>query len=259
LGLALGNNTNSKTINAELRNTFSRYLGKLNDNHTVDVGFNEIKKMIDKFNSAEALRIYIGSLSILNKNSTHQAKEVQALIVGYIASKYRDNLIDPLDKPGNVLKTINRMMEILKSFMKENSFTVHKAISISYKELFDHCMPKDNKDDIITIFFTPLEKTILSGIDKMAQIAASIVLSEMIEHIGQHEKYQDLLESTQNKICNVVIKSKCESPQVYDCLFNLLKSNKLESISNKLPEIYEKLITVLNSQAHFLVRIYLIF
>ena len=118
IGLALGKDTSSKAINTEIRNSFSHYLAKLNDNSTLDVGFNEIKNMINQFDTKESLRIYIGQLSILNKNCTHQAKEVQALIIGYIASIYRENLIDPLDKPSSILKTINRMLDILKHFMK---------------------------------------------------------------------------------------------------------------------------------------------
>jgi len=116
-------------------------------------------------------------------------------------------------------------------------------------------MPKDNLDDIITLFFGPIYKIILSGTDKMAQISASIVLCDLVEHLGQDEKYLELILKIRNKVVNTIIKSKCDSPQIFETLFHLMKTIKLEKIFHKLPEIYEKFITVLNSQAHFLVII----
>jgi hypothetical protein len=117
---AFGKLINDKMIFSELKNNFQKSLAKLNDNSTKEVGFNELKSMICRFNTQEALRIFISLLSIYYNNCTLSAKELQVLLIGYIASVFRENLIDPLDKQPNILKSIVRMTEIIQVYLKVN-------------------------------------------------------------------------------------------------------------------------------------------
>ena len=120
-------------------------------------------------------------------------------------------------------------------------------------------MPKDNQDEIEQMFFNPIRKTILSGVDKMAQICSSVMLADLIEHLGEVQdpdnKNIELLTKMKDNIVKVVVKSKCDSPQIFDALFNLIKIIHFEDLFNELPDIYEKIIIVLNSKAHFLTKI----
>ncbi len=115
-------------------------------------------------------------------------------------------------------------------------------------------MPKENLDEIISVFFDPLEKIVLSGMDKMAQIAATVVLSDLVEHLGLDGNYKYLLTSLNDKIFRIVTKSKCDSPQVFDSIFNLIKSISFEEVFDNLPDIYEKTVSVLNTNVHYLVN-----
>lgn len=113
-------------------------------------------------------------------NCTHQAKEVQVLLLGYIASVYKENLCDPLDKNPSILLTIKRIFEIIKLYMKENSFGIHKACSHSLLEILDNCMMKDNDSLLLEYFFDPLIEILLTGSNKYAQIASTICINDLI-------------------------------------------------------------------------------
>jgi hypothetical protein len=50
------------------------------------------------------------------------ATEIQAVLIGYIASVFQDNLLDSLDKPTSILKTVARMCDILLNYLRVNNF-----------------------------------------------------------------------------------------------------------------------------------------
>ena len=136
-----------------LRNTIQPILGKLNDNATKEVAFTQLKNLISSNTSQDALRVYISSLSSYNNNSNQTAKEILALLYGYIATIYKENLMDPLDKPPNIIKTINRLLTHIRNFyLSENSYVVHKASSHSILDIYECCMPKDNIKSINILF-----------------------------------------------------------------------------------------------------------
>ncbi len=65
---ALGQSVSDKAINNDLRLKFQQALGKLNKNPTLEIGFFELKEMINKFDNQDVLRLYISQLSILYRN-----------------------------------------------------------------------------------------------------------------------------------------------------------------------------------------------
>jgi len=196
----------------ELRNNFQRSLGKLNDNDTKEVGFSELKKMISSHNSSDALRIYISLLSVYLKSCTSHAKEIQVLLIGYLASVFKENLMDPLDKPPNIIKTIVRVLEIIHNYLKENSIVIHKACGLALQEVYTHCMPKDDIDGIILIFIDPLISIVTSGLNKNSQIGAAICLSDFIQFLGSSYNLQqenlDLENDLSNQNGNISILTK---------------------------------------------------
>jgi hypothetical protein len=115
---AFGKLINDQQLNSMLKVNFQKSLAKLNENPTKEVGFSELKNMIVKFNTQDALRIYISCLGIYYNNCTLGAKELQVLLLGYVASVFRENLLDPLDKPSSIIKTIVRISEIIQMYLK---------------------------------------------------------------------------------------------------------------------------------------------
>ena len=93
----------------KLRNQFQHYLGKANEKTTKEVSFQKLKEIITNNHSTENLRVYISCLSSYSRNATVFGMEIYALLYGYISGVYKENLMDPIDNPPNIIKTINRI------------------------------------------------------------------------------------------------------------------------------------------------------
>jgi len=125
------------------------------------------------------------------------------LLLGYICSIYRENLADPLDKIPNILKTIVRITDIITLFMSDNNFYIQKACSHSLNEMFDYCMPKDDYNAIVLIFFDPLISIILSGTNKVAQQTALICIGDLVKNLNT-KKLTKPLELISSKIIGLI-------------------------------------------------------
>ncbi len=191
---AFGEVISKKELSNKIRINFQKQLGKLNDNSTKELAFNELQQIINRYFDSDSLRIYISLLSIHHSNTSIAAKEYQALLIGYLASIYKENLLDPLDKSPNIFSTLARIFGILNNFMKDQAFSIHKACSHSMIELFDNCMPKDDVKAIIVFFIDPLISIINTGTSKNEQLAATICLSDMVSHLKENN-FLNVLEN----------------------------------------------------------------
>ena len=232
-----------------LRNKFQINLGKLNSNSTKEVAFSQLKNIISNNATQDALRVYIGALSSYDQNSSLTAKEILALLYGYIANVYKENLMDPLDKPPNIIKTINRLLTHIRNFyLKENSFVVHKASSHSILDIYDFCMPKDNIKSINILFIEPLVSLISSGKSKFSQDGAAICLADFIYHLGKDSNIEinkKILSTLDTKILSLVTKNSLDVPYIFEALFNLMQFLPFETFTNNLKEIYERVLGIL--------------
>ena len=64
------------------------------------------------------LRIMISLLSESKNFPSLSNKEIIILTIGAIAAKYKDKLLDPIDKPPSVLKSITKLNDIVFRFLK---------------------------------------------------------------------------------------------------------------------------------------------
>ena len=177
----------------KLRNQFQHYLGKANEKTTKEVSFQKLKEIITNNHSTENLRVYISCLSTYSRNATIFGMEIYALLYGYISGVYKENLMDPIDNPPNIIKTINRILGHLRQFyLGSNSYMVHKSSSRSMCDIYDNCMPKDNVKSIYMIFFEPLFEILSSGTEKSTQEGAAICLMDFIYHLGENRKKNNI-------------------------------------------------------------------
>jgi hypothetical protein len=100
-----------------LRQDFHRSLAKLTETDTREVGLQELQRIIRENATPAALRVYLGLLTEGHKQISTNGKELQVLVLGYIAKIYQRNLLDPLDKPPNLIKSIARVIEIIHKYM----------------------------------------------------------------------------------------------------------------------------------------------
>ena len=234
----------------KLRNQFQHYLGKANEKTTKEVSFQKLKDIINNNHSIENLRVYISCLSTYSRNATIFGMEIYALLYGYISGVYKENLMDPIDNPPNIIKTINRILSHLRQFyLGSNSYMVHKASSRSMCDIYDNCMPKDNVKSIYMIFFEPLFEILSNGTEKSTQEGAAICLMDFIYHLGENRKKNNInkkiLDTIDEKIISLCTKSSLDNPYLFEALYNLINFNKIEKFSNYLKEIYDRFIVIL--------------
>lgn len=112
-----------------------------------------------------------------HKNSTTANKELQILLFGHLAKVYKSELLDPLDKPANLLKTVVRICENIHSFLKENSTLIHLSCANSLIEILDNCFKqKEDKLSLSLIFYEPMAAIINGGYDMIGQLGASLCI-----------------------------------------------------------------------------------
>ena len=234
----------------KLRNQFQHYLGKANDKNTKEVSFKKLKEIITNNHSNDNLRVYISCLSTYCHNATVIGMEIFALLYGYISGVYKENLMDPIDNPPNIIKTINRILtHIRQYYLSSNSYMVHKSSSRSICDIYDNCMPKNNIKSIFMLFFEPFFEILSNGTDKSLQEGAAICLMDFIYHLGENQNKNNInkkiLDTIDDKIIALCTKTSLENPYIFEALYNLINFNKIENYSNHLKEIYDRFIFIL--------------
>ena len=102
----------------ELKKSFQTALSKLYTSETKDLAVNDLKLIIMNNISPQSLRIYLSSLTEYKKVANPNTQEVEVFLLGFIATQYKENLIDPLDKVPSLLKTCFRVIETVQAYFK---------------------------------------------------------------------------------------------------------------------------------------------
>ena len=169
----------------QLRLSFKASLAKLTEVSTKEIGMLELQKLINDNLTSQALRVYLGLIAEGYKNVNTNGKELYVLVLGYLAKAYKEDLLDPLDKPPSLLKTVTRMCEIVHRYLTENSTTVHHACALTLAKIHEQCGSDFTNDSFCSVFYTPLESLIRGGNNKMAQMGAAHCLYEFFSYLKQ--------------------------------------------------------------------------
>ena len=257
-------NLNSITTEATLENKFQICLTKLNSFETRGIALNDIKTLIAlNKNNQKILRHYISSLKINQKsqNMSNIAKEAQAMIPGILAQEYKNNLYDPLDKPTNLIKTIERLLTILREGYLLSNNQIQNAASESYIKILIYSMPKDDISLIFLVFFEPLINLINSGNNLLIQQGAGLIIFKLIEYINnKNEIFNEpmkLLEIIAKKYLNAFLKgTPLDNHYAVESLYLLMTLVKFDIFNDKLKDLYAKLINYLKyKEFNYLLKI----
>ena len=249
-------NLNSITTEATLENKFQICLTKLNSFETRGIALNDIKTLIAlNKNNQKILRHYISSLKINQKsqNISNISKEAQAMIPGIISQEYKYNLYDPLDKPPNLIKTIERMLTQLREGYLLSNLQIQNAVADSYIKIFLYSMPKDDITLIFLVFFEPLINMINSGDNLLVQQGSALVIFKLIEFISKNKNIfsdkneeRNLLEIITKKYLNNFLKGiPLDNHYATDNLYLLMSLVKFDIFYEKIKDLYNKLINYL--------------
>ena len=257
-------NLNSITTEATLENKFQICLTKLNSFETRGIALNDIKTLVAlNKNNQKILRHYISSLKINQKsqNMSNIAKEAQAMIPGILAQEYKNNLYDPLDKPPNLIKTIERLLTILREGYLLSNNQIQNAASESYIKILIYSMPKDDISLIFLVFFEPLINLINSGNNLLIQQGAGLIIFKLIEFINnKNEIFNEpmkLLEIIAKKYLNAFLKgTPLDNHYAVESLYLLMTLVKFDIFNDKLRDLYAKLINYLKyKEFNYLLKI----
>ena len=257
-------NLNSITTEATLENKFQICLTKLNSFETRGIALNDIKTLIAlNKNNQKILRHYISSLKINQKsqNISNIAKEAQAMIPGILAQEYKNNLYDPLDKPPNLIKTIERLLTILRDGYLLSNNQIQNAAAESYIKILIYSMPKEDISLIFLVFFEPLLNLINSGNNLLIQQGAGIIVFKLIEFINNKKEIfnepMKLLEIITKKYLNIFLKgTPLDNHNAVESLYLLMTLVKFDIFNDKLKDLYAKLINYLKyKEFNYLLKI----
>ena len=250
-------NLNSITTEGTIENKFQICLSKLNSFETRNIALNDIKTLISlNSKNTKALRHFISSLKIQNKSSniSNSSKESQAIIYGMIAKEFKDNLYDPIDKPPNLIKSIEKLLNQLREGYLLSTIPIQNAVAESYIKILIYCMPKNDISLIILVFFEPLINIINSGANLIFQQGASLVLCKLIEYIGsgmipnleENGNNISILEIISTKTIDNLLKgSPIDNHYAIDALYQLMLYVKFDIFNDRLKDLYAKLINYL--------------
>ena len=241
--------------NFELRKKFIDLLQKLTNNDTKDSSYNQLKNLIKENTSDKSLRVYLNSLMTFNTKSII-AKEKIIILFGYLANIYRTNLLDPLDSPKSLNKTINRIVSHLRNnCFKDNDYIIQKACSYSILELLNLCMNKNDRDNLNTIFIEPFIYNIINHSNAYIKNGCCVYLNDLIFLIKDKSKSSliilDLILNENNFLNDVIFKiniNQYENEYLYECLYNLINFFPFEYFEKKIQNIVNKMVQILDKK-----------
>lgn len=204
----------------------------------------QLKKIIDDNVSPRSLRIFLGLLCEKHKVANTSNKELIVLLFGHIASVFKTDMLDPLDKPPNLVKTVVRMCDEISTYLKENSSMIHRACALSLIQIFENCIVnKEDKMTVSLIFYEPLASIVQGGCDKMAQQAATHCLFIFMAHIVEKD-YEALTNYLCPKAIALYLKSRCDHCDFIKILIVLLDYCGIKYFVGCLTDIFAKLVKV---------------
>lgn len=184
-------------------------MSKLSNNDTKAVGMNECQKIISDYTESQHLRLYLSQLCVqTNTLKISRNKELQVLLLGHIANTFKNSMLDPIDKPPSLFKSIARVLDQICNHMKENSSLVQQACGKTFVNVFESCTPnKEERKTVSMLYYERLDSIILGGSDVIAQKAACYTLSQFMKHLADNE-HTSLVEYFGPKIIGLFIKTR---------------------------------------------------
>jgi hypothetical protein len=223
----------------ELRSSFQGSLNKLNNLDTRDVAVRELRQIIDRNVTSEALKIFINSLGDLKKVKSPGAREQEVQLVGFIAQVFGEKVLDDGGK------SLQRLLEIAQGFFADLSRSVHEAAASSYCEVYFHCMRKDRVEEILGIFFDPLEIGLTSGVNVKSQQAASLAIFKWFQVLVQEENTA-VLQSVSHRVVNLYVRLRTDFADLISAVGVIVEYSGLAVVLQDVHPILKKTIQYLS-------------
>ncbi|KRX01077.1 Armadillo-type fold [Pseudocohnilembus persalinus] len=182
-----------------LRQKFQLFLGKLTQTDTKDIALRELQSLILNNQEPQHLRTFLSVLAQHKRPLNYTSNEQEVLVIGYICSVFKDNLLDPLDQPPSLPKSAFRVTELLKKYFKDPNVNVQNACAKTWKEIYKNVLLNESLEARMLILFDTLSTNINSGVDRISQETSFLVLDEFLELLVKMDE-KDMLAAITKKI-----------------------------------------------------------
>jgi hypothetical protein len=178
------------------------------------------------------------------------AKEKITILFGFLGNIYKSNLLDPLDNPKSIIKTINRIIShIRNNILKDKNYNIQKASSYSIIQILKNCMDKSDRENLNKIFIEPFILAIINNSNVYIKNGCCIYLNDLIFFIKDKSESSllifDILINENNYLNDIILKVNVnffENEYLYESLFNLINNFPFKIFRNKLSIIIKKLL-----------------
>lgn len=150
---------------------------------------------------------------------------------------FKSHLLDPLDKPPNVIKTVVRICENIHGFLREPSPLIHLACANSMVDILDNCFPsKEDKLSLSLIFYEPMAVVINGGLDILGQMGAATCIMKLFEYLIK-AKQENLFDFIVPKFVQLFHRSRCDNQEFIQCMALVIEHSSLKYVSNQVWDV----------------------
>jgi hypothetical protein len=231
----------------ELRHEFARSLNKLVSLDTRDVAVRELRLIIERNVSLEALKVLLSCLGEHRKNRASAAREQEVLLIGFIAQVYETRLQDEL-------KTLVRMAELVHEYFKDLNRKVHEAAATSLSQIYAYALSKEDLEEVMSFMFDPLFNIMTTGVDVKSQYGAAVALFKWTEHLASQEEGV-VLTVLQSRVLTLFMKLRPEFADLVSTLGVLVDSCGFQFVVSELYGVLAKLLLYVKAQGQFAVNL----
>ena len=176
----------------DLKNQFLKLLSKLSFSETKDLAIKEIYNLITKNQNTKNIRVWLSSLLDYKRPANKSNNEYEILLIGFLATIYKTNLIDPIEKSPHITKTILKLINLLQNYFKDSDEKIHKACSKTWREIYTNCLLEETLEIRNLLMFEILLGIIVGGTDRLSQHTCLIILRDFIDCIGNLNDFEFL-------------------------------------------------------------------
>ena len=139
--------------------------------------------------------------------------------------------------------------------MKSNNYAILKSCSYSILEIFDHCMPKNDIDNLNKIFIEPFINDINNAFHIYVKNGCCIYINDLVYHIKKGNKFEKEMVKCMvvdnNFINDVILKIKIDFYQnyfLYETIYNMILYHDFDLLKKYFVGIIYKMIEILEDK-----------
>ncbi|KAL4496049.1 hypothetical protein ABPG72_015471 [Tetrahymena utriculariae] len=235
----------------QIRQKFLNLLGKLIDLQTRDIANQQLQDMILNNFSPEYLRVWISALGEYHtRPANFSSSETEILLIGHIASVYKEKLLDPIDRPPSVVKASYKLCEMIQRYFyaKQINESIQKACSESWCQIYQNCLKNQSLQNKEIVLYTTLRNIINGGGDRVAQTTSVFVLDQLLLKLAENYEEELIFSIAKSFLPQIFTRSGIDSPSIYKSCKHIIQTLHIKNLIIYTSIVIEKCMQQLNDR-----------